>query len=262
MDFKQSTIGNILDSEKEMVLKGAERYGEYFINAADFNQLLQEFLKPVDPMVPDRFIFAMFLSQVRTQHTLALFSAVRLHHIQATMNLRQVLEAGACAAYAIANIDIQDFADIDDDGFIDPSKRLAEKRYKWLGGNYEKGSTAIYNMKKSINKGTHSNIVYAHQNFKADLANGKFKTPFFDFEDDFYVKTNLWTIGNIAMLLMDLFYGVNKGREVIKFIDDFIPRLKALEAQNHKLKAEMIGSDRYRRIQQKISRKNKTTVPS
>ena len=37
MDFKQETIGDILDSEKEMVLHGAERFGAYFIHASEIN---------------------------------------------------------------------------------------------------------------------------------------------------------------------------------------------------------------------------------
>lgn len=39
MDFNQSTIGEILDSEREMVLRGAQRYGPYYINAFEFVNL-------------------------------------------------------------------------------------------------------------------------------------------------------------------------------------------------------------------------------
>jgi len=247
MEFKQNTIGDIIESESQMILHGAERSGDYFINASEFNNLLQQFIKSVDP---DRFIFAMFLSQIRKHHLLAHFSAVRSHHIQAMMNLRQVLEAGSCAAYAIANPNKGGFADIDEKGIIDPSQELAKKRYKWLEDNFGKGSDAIKNMKNAINNSTaHSNIVYAHNNFRFDGEQRKFVTPFFDIEDDYLVKTNLWQMGNIAMGLMDLFYGVNKDLDVIKFVDNFIPRLKTLEAENHRLKAEMMSTERYKRAQ-------------
>ena len=126
MDFKQSTIGEILDSEREMVLKGAELYGEFFVNAADFNHLLNEFLKSVDR---DLFIFTAFLSQIRKHHTLALFSTVRLHHTQAMMDLRQVLESGTCAAYAMRNPEVDDFAEIDKQGIMNSSDVLTTKRY-------------------------------------------------------------------------------------------------------------------------------------
>ena len=197
----------------------------------------------------------MFLAQIRKHHLLAHFSAVRSHHIQAMMNLRQVLEAGSCAAYAIANPDQDGFADINEHGIIDATQELTKKRYKWLEDNFKKGSDAIKNMKSTINSSTaHSNIVYAHNNFRFDGEQGKFVTPFFDIEDDYLVKGDLWQIGNIAMGLMDLFYGVNKNLEVIKFADDFLPCLKALEVENHRLKEEMMNTDRFKKAQ-KLSAK-------
>lgn len=248
MEFKQVTIGDIIESERKMILQGAERFGDYFINASEFNNLLQQFIKSIDP---DRFIFAMFLAQIRKHHLLALFSTVRLHHIQAMMNLRQVLEAGSCAAYAIANPDVAGFADINENGIADFSQALTKKRYKWLDDNFKKGSDAIKNMKSAINESAaHSNIVYAHNNFRFDGGQGKCATPYFDIEDKYFVKTTLWQIGNIAMGLMDLFYGVNKDFAVITFVDEFIPRLKALEAENHRLKADMMSTDRFKNAQE------------
>ena len=244
MEFKQDTIGDIITSEHEMVLHGTENYGDYFINASEFNNLLQGFIKSVDP---DYFIFAMFLAQIRKHNTLALFSATRLHHIQSMMCLRQVLESGSCAAYAIANPDQSGFADFDDNGIINPSQELTKKRYKWLEDNFKKGSDFMKNMKGEINNSAaHSNIVNAHNNFRYDGEKGKFVTPFFDIKDSYLIKTDLWQIGNIAMGLMDLFYGINKSLGVIKFVDDFISQLKTLENENHRLKAEMMSTDRFK----------------
>lgn len=252
MEFKQSTFGEIIESEREMFLTATDRYGDFFINASEFNVLLNEFVKSVDP---DRFIFAMFLSQIRKHATLALLSAVRLHHVQTSMNLRQVLEAGACAAYVIANTGREDFADLDENGFLDPSQKLTNKRYKWLDDNYPAGSTAIRNMKGTINTSSaHANIVYAHNNFRFDSDTGKFDTPFFDIEDEHWVKTDLWSIANIIMGLVDLFYGVNKDLNVIKFNDDFVPRLKALENENIRLKNLMMETDRYKKAMEASGR--------
>lgn len=244
MKFKQSTFGDIIESERQMVLRGAERFGGYFINAFEFNNLFQQFIVSVDR---DRFIFAMFLAQIRKHHTLALFSAVRLHHVQAMMNLRQALEAGSCAAYAIANPDRAGFADIDENEILDASKELTKKRYKWLDENFQEGSKAIKNMKDAINSSAaHSNIIFAHNGFRFNGEEGKFVTPFFDVEDDYFVKIDLWQIGNIAMGLIDLLYGVNQNFGVIKFIDELVPRLKSLEVENHLLKVELMNTDRYK----------------
>lgn len=91
-----------------MVIRGVNRYGPYFSNASEFIEMLSTgMIKSIDP---DRDLFAIFLSHIQKHLTLALFSALRLHHVQAMMNLRQVLEAGACAAYAIANQNHADFA--------------------------------------------------------------------------------------------------------------------------------------------------------
>lgn len=129
MEFKQSTFEEINQSELEMFLSASDRYKEYFINASDFNALLNECIKSISA---NRYIFAMFLSQVRKHATLALLSSVRLHHIQSMMDLRQVLEAGSCGAYAIANIKDSDFADLGEDGILDASQNLTKKNTSGL----------------------------------------------------------------------------------------------------------------------------------
>ncbi len=242
VEIKHSTMGEIMESEQNLLFVAPSKYGRYYENASQANALLQDFIKSVNH---DRFIFAAFLSQVRKHHTLAFFSVMRLHHVQAMMDLRQVLEAGACAAYAIANTKIEDFADLDDQGQLDPSQDLTKKRNAWLDENFKAGSIGLKNMKGSINRSSaHSNIVYAHRNFKFDALNGKFETPFFDYEDDLYVKTDLWTVANITIGLTDLIYGVAQKYGGVVFSVDFLPRLKALEEENKKLKEVLMQNSR------------------
>jgi hypothetical protein len=245
MEIKQATIAEILETEYRLALDAREKHGDFYKNVADFNHLLQTLLVSVNS---DRFVFVMFLSQVRKHIALALFSSVRLHHVQAMMDLRQALEAGACAAYAIANPDVSGFAESDESGSLDASQELAAKRYKWLEATYPAGSAAIKRMKVTINSSAaHSNIVYAQKTFAFESGQGWFSTPFFDIEDDFQVKTDLWGIANSSMGLMDILYRINVGRNVIKFRDDFGARLLELEAKNNELKAEMLASPRLAR---------------
>lgn len=246
MSFKQSNFTEILDSEREMVLRAEERFGAYCVNAVRFNELLARFIQSAHP---DRMIFATFLSQVRKHHTLALFSTVRLHRIQAMMDLRQALEAGTCAAYAIAKTDSVDFADKDEDGILNPTQELARKRYKWLEQNFAEASSAIRKIKEIINRSTaHSNIADAHLNFNFDAVNRHFDTPFFDFEDEYIVKSDLWLIANVAMGLISLFIQVNGSFNVIVFADDLEARLKKLSAENSRLRTEMMQTQRYQKI--------------
>lgn len=247
MSYKQRTIAEIIDSERDMVMSGAKRYGVYYAHAMRFSSLLGTgTIKSIDG---DRFLFALFLSQVKKHYTLALFSTLRLHYIQAQMNLRQVLEAGACAAYAIAHTDPTDFADAKADGTLDPSPKLAGKRYAWLDKNFPEGSAGLKRVKAMVNEfGAHANIVTAHQNFETDFKAGHFLTPFFDNEDEFFVKADLWQLANALMGLLDLFYGVNQKLGVIKLQDDWTDRFGGLVKENDKLKAEMMGHDRMKRF--------------
>ncbi len=250
MDFKQSTFGEIIESEREMVLKGAELYGDFFVNAFEFNNLLNNFVKSIDDV--EKYIFIAFLSQVKKHHTLALFSAVRQHHVQTGMNLRQVLEAGSWAAYAMGNKEQEKFCEQDLNGVLQVPDKLMKAKNKWLTDKYKNGSDAIRRLKDLINSSmAHSNIVYTFQNFQArPTDNPGFDIPFFDYSDDFKTKTDLWFIGNIALGLLDLFYGVNKDFKVFQFIDDYLPRFKKLVAQNEALKAEMMKHERFKSVTQ------------
>jgi hypothetical protein len=83
MDFPQSTLEEITESERQMVLTAKERFGNHYVNARAGS------------------VFRPLPCSVEEAPTcLRSFSAVRLHKVQAMMNLRQVLEAGAAAADA------------------------------------------------------------------------------------------------------------------------------------------------------------------
>jgi hypothetical protein len=241
--METDTFEYILKREKEMYEEAESKYGDFFKNASGFNNLLQFFIKEAQP---DAWLFVCFIAQIKKHHTLALFSSVRSHHIQAMLNMRQVLEAGANAAYALANPKQEDFVDVDEDGILDPNQKLAQKRYKWLDENFPAGSKTIKTQKESINNScAHSNLVYAQNNFKLDDKVRKFKTSFFDDEDEYLVKTDLWMLANTLRGLLDLFYEVNKKFNRITFRNDFVKDLKKLEAQNLFLKQEMMKHPRY-----------------
>jgi len=245
---KQDTIQDILDSEQELVQKALEKYGDFFAFAMEANALLQDFLTSVDAT---RFIFTLFLSQVRKHSLLAILSTARLHMVQAQMNVRQVLESGTNAAYAIANPEVSDFGEADDKGVMDTPQRLTNRRYKWLKDNFAESSRSIKGMKGILNDSTlHSNIVSGTLNFEPNFEEGVFGTPFFDVEDEFLIKGDLWMIGDIIQGLMDLFYGVNQKIVALKFSLDFLVRMKSLREKNDELKQKMTGSERFKAAMQ------------
>lgn len=249
MEFKQDTIGDIIESESQMILHGAECYGDYFINASEFNTLLNGFIKSVDD--PAKFIAIAFIFQIRKYHTLALFSAVRRHHIQTSMNLRYVIESAQWVAYAMGNEDQDKFCSKDSNGIISIEDQHEKAMYKWLDDNFKVKADETRRLKKVISgAGAHSNITYAFQNFEMKpFKDAGFKTTFFDPENDYWIKTDLWFVANTALGLLDLFYGVNQKHNVFKFVDDFGPKFKVLVDQNNQLKNEMMQTENYKRSQ-------------
>lgn len=245
MQFPQQTIQQIVDSEREMVLTASQRFGKYYDTALECVIFATQFLKSIDP---DRWVFAKFQALAKKHLTLALFSAVRLHKEQALMDLRQALEAGASAAFAIANPDHKHVVDTDEFGILDPSQKLTSKRYKWLDANYPNASKAIQELKNQINaSNAHANLISAYGRSEANEQGGWFSEPFFDVEDDYFIKADLWRVANSALTFLHVFYEVNEGRNVIKFIDNFWPIIQQLGQRNEALHQEMIATDRFQK---------------
>ena len=249
--YPQSSIEEIIDSERAMIRDGGNRYGQYYRHARAATVYLSLFVEAVDQDRSD--IFGRLLSLMKKHHMLAFLSALRLHHVQAMMNLRQVLEAGAAAAYCIANPKVEDFVDIDPFGLTDPSKKgPTQKRYKWLDENCPTQSTWIKKQKGLINGQTaHANIVSGDRTFLVVDGAGA-STPFFDLEDEALVRLDLWQIGSAAVRLMLLFHDVTgdvartSGRSVLGFRADFQLTVPGLAAESNALLDELRGSDRFK----------------
>jgi hypothetical protein len=169
------------------------------------------------------------------------------------INLRQTLEAGAAAAFAIANPELEHFAEIDDAGILDPSQELTVKRCKWLEDHFPGGSNAIKAKKQLINNtGAHANIVSTDQTFRVSEAGDMVNAPFFDIEDEYHVKADLWLVSSIAIELMDLLYGVNRDRNVIEFVPNFLGCMDVAIRTNAELHSEMTSTERYKKAMEKM----------
>lgn len=247
-EYKSDTLSDIINSEQQMVIDGEKLYGEFYKNSLDFFQLLNDYITQVSA---DKLIFCIFLNQIRKHSLLAILSTLRRQDTQAMMNLRQVLEAGALAAYSIAEGDWDDLIAEDNEDMFKKSEKYKENAYKWLRENYKKGSDAIQAMKKLINKSSaHNNVIMAHRSFNFNSEEKVAEIPFFDMEDDYLTKTALWQASNIMMRIMDLIYGVSQKYKGLEFSGNFIVRLKTLETTNQKLKTEMTKHKRYKNAQE------------
>jgi hypothetical protein len=110
MEILQSTLAEITESEGKMPLLARASYGAFYSNAVECSIFLSN-SNCIAGIDHSRMMFGRFLSLTKKHHMLAVLSTVRLHRVQAMMNLRQVLEAGAAAAFAIANPKVHHFAE-------------------------------------------------------------------------------------------------------------------------------------------------------
>lgn len=245
-DLKQSTLSEIFLTEYELAAKSPHKDEEYFKHALAAFSFMQSFLITTKD---EGWLFAAFLSQVKKHYLLALLSAMRLHHVQAVMNFRQVLESGVNAGYAMVNPVPEDFSTTSPEGLLVATKKLQNKRYKWLEEKYPTSSQSIVSLKKAIQSSTHSNIVDAHRNFEY-THQGKavqINMPFFDQYNDFQVTTDFWLIGNVTIGLLDMFYGINQDCGVLTLSTDFVPRLLELQEVNNQIKAKIVATEKFQR---------------
>jgi hypothetical protein len=101
--------------------------------------------------------------------------------------------------------------------------------------------------KERINSSVaHANIVSSDSTFRIVETADSINAPFFDIEDEYFVKTDLWLIASTGLELTDLFYGVNKERDVIDFHPDFVHGVTSLARETDALLAEIKATERFK----------------
>jgi len=194
--------------EHQKLVEAERRYGNAFINAYNTTILVSNLM--MWPVV-DCDLFIRFYSQMKKHHTLSVVSTVRLHRIQAKMDLRYFLESTANAAFSLAHTDTQNYFDLQNNQISD-AQRATLKAYKWLENSYPRHSKFIKDLKAEINEQTaHAHVVNSQHNF--DFVPGQraeIVTSYFDFEDDELVKLDLWIGAKAGLHAIDLILTVQK----------------------------------------------------
>ena len=94
---------------------------------------------------------------------------------------------------------------------------------------------------------THANVVAAHGVFR--IEGDQVQAPFFDVEDEYHVKLDLWLAAAVALDVMKLFREVNQGHNVIEFFEGFDAHLTTLENRVVALMEEMKATERWQRAE-------------
>jgi hypothetical protein len=138
-------------------------------------------------------------------------STVRVHRVQAKMNLRYFLESTANAAFSLANSDTRNYFDLQNNRAGDAQKATT-KAYKWLEATYSAHSNFMRKLKADINEQTaHAHVINSQHNF--DFVPGQraeIITSYFDFEDDELVKLDLWVAAKAGLHAIDLILTAQK----------------------------------------------------
>jgi hypothetical protein len=123
-------------------------------------------------------------------------------------------------------------------------------------------SSWIKEQKKLINDQTaHANIISGNRGFRVAAEGSGASTPFFDIEDEHFVKIDLWQIGSAAIRLMSLFHAVTAdvarttGRSVLGFRSDFPRAMPSLADESNALLDEQRGSERYKKLILKMAQR-------
>ena len=161
--------------------------------------------------VTDCEIFIRFLSQLKKYHSLSLISTVRLHRIQAKMDLRYFLESTVNAAYALVHQDTKIYFDYEG-GKQPEAQKASRQAYKWIESAYKDHSTIIQQIKNQVNdQSAHANIFNSQHNFAfVPGERAEIHTTFFDFEDEGWVKADLYQCAQAGLVAIDLLLAVQK----------------------------------------------------
>jgi hypothetical protein len=132
-DKEAMSLAEYSAEEHRMVIDAERRYGNFYVNAYNATILLSNIMMwPVT----ECDIFIRFLSQLKKYHSLSLISTVRLHRIQAKMNLRYFLESTVNAAYSLVHEDTKIYFNYE--GGEQPEAQKASRlAYAWIDGAYK-----------------------------------------------------------------------------------------------------------------------------
>jgi hypothetical protein len=200
---------HLYSAEEHQKLIDAERqYGNSFVNAYNTTIVLSNIM--MWPII-DCDLFIRFYSQMKKYHTLSLISSVRLHRVQAKMDLRYFLESTVNAAFTLAHTDTRNYFDYVENK-INNAQKATSQAYKWIENAYPGHSKFIKDVKDEINGQTaHAHVVNSQHNF--DFVPGQraeIVTSYFDFEDDNLVKMDLWLCAKTGLYAIDLILAVQK----------------------------------------------------
>lgn len=214
-------------TEHHLLSAAPDKYGAAWTNALDVTLTLSNVVQI--PIVPCD-LFLRFYSQMKKYHTLSILSTVRLHRVQAKLDLRYFIESTANAAFSLAHPDTSNYFDVEKELLFD-AKKASRAAYRWLHETYPGHSAHLKDMKAHINEETaHAHVINSAHNFDITLdPEATIITSFFDFENEREIQFDLWLAAKAGIHAIDLILAVQKIYGVIipSRDTDSLPKLMA-----------------------------------
>jgi hypothetical protein len=151
---------------------------------------------------------------------------VRLHRVQAKMNLRYFLESTVHAGYALAHPETTVYFDLEKQELGD-AKKATGHAHRWILQAFPGPSDFIKGMKEEINRETaHANVINSKHNFSfVSGDHAEIQTSYFDFEDDRQVRVDLWMAAKAGLHAADFILAVQRVG------GGFVPKVEAADLQ-------------------------------
>jgi hypothetical protein len=234
------------DEERQMIVDAEKTYGRYYVNARQASLVLSNL---VSRNTVNCEMFMRFFTQVKKFHTLALFSIVRRHRLQAQLNTRVFYEAAVNTAYALVHTDTELYFSRAT-GKPVKTQTATNRANKWLAAEHPAASKFIKDAKERINENyAHANIAVSHNNFQiVPNSIDKVRTPFFDREDRLVTEVELWALAQAGLVVTDLLITLQKqhgGFELHPAVNEH----GALTAENDALLQALVANPRWQAAQ-------------
>ncbi len=200
------TLISLANEEQQRLNSALQTYGNFSAITDATVELFGGMVSSVTTQAPP---FVAFYAQAKKHATLAFFSILRGHRTQYKLTLRYFLESLVQAAYSASHRDPREYWDLEAKA---PTKQdtVVKRANQWLKETYPISSANIKEMKERINsQSSHANFVTSLTNFTLS-ENGNHDSPFFDYENDLIVKSDLLECTRAASIAIDLLLACSK----------------------------------------------------
>lgn len=241
-----SAVEKILLAESQLVHHAPAQFGKTYDIPLEFIDVFSADLFETFNQTAD--IFVSLYPQVRNHLLLAWLSTLRRHRTQAWLNMRHAIEFGNAAAFALAHNDGEFFASKRADGTLDAHKGLVTKRNRWIAKNFPPLSSSLKQIKDDLNENScHANVIIASLTSRVDEVKQTITSRFFDHDDAFFVRVDLWQIGHISALILKLFVEVNTASGFARLSPAKLAKAEQLREENFLLQEELLAHSRMQR---------------